>query len=167
MKAAAAWPLAIVGVLGVTVIANVGLWWQANGPAGRDIEPDYYRRALAWDSTQAARTRSAALGWRVQAGFAAVSSGLELEVALADSLGAAVSGAAVHVAGVHNLDPLEPQLWRLEESAPGHYSAGVRLPHHGRWELRVWARRGTGEFMTVLHAEAPKAQQAPPEPRQP
>ena len=64
MKSGAAWPWAIAAVLGLTVVANIMLWRAANAPGTNDLEPDYYRRAIAWDSTQAARVRSARLGWR-------------------------------------------------------------------------------------------------------
>ncbi len=157
MKAGAGWPLALGAVLAVTVVANIALLWKANAPGSDDIEPDYYRRALAWDSTQSARSRSATLGWRCEAVFtrAAAGTGTALELALADSLGHALAGAAVAVVGVHNLDPLHLQAWNLPESSPGHYDAVVRLPHDGRWELRVAASRGPDHYLAVLHAESP------------
>ncbi len=156
MKAGAVWPLAIAAVLGVTVAANIGLLWQANAPGSDDIEPDYYRRALAWDSTQTAHTRSVALGWRTDARFVRRERGLGVEVALADSLGQPLSGAEVAVIGVHNLDSHRPQVWTLREAAPGRYDTGVQLPHAGRWELRVSAKRGTEQYLAVQHAEAPE-----------
>lgn len=161
MRAGAGWPFAIGAVLAMTVVANVALLWQANAPGSDDIEPDYYRRALAWDRTQSARSRSALLGWRVDAAFtpAAGGAGTGLEIALADSLGHALPGAAVAVVGVHNLDPLHLQAWTLLESSPGHYAAVVRLPHDGRWELRIEASRGRDHYLAVLHAESPAPEQ--------
>ncbi len=160
MKAASAWPVAIVAVLGVTVIANIGLLWQANAPGSDDIEPNYYRRALAWDSTQAARGRSATLGWHSDASFVTRPHTVGVHVALSDSLGAALSGAKVGVVGVHNLSPQRPEVWGLHETAPGAYDSDVLLPHGGRWELRISARRGRDEYLAVLHADAPE----PPRP---
>lgn len=153
MKPGSGWPLAIVAVLAMTVAANIALLWQANAAGSNDIEPDYYRRALAWDSTQAAHARSVALHWRAVAGFATGDSGLTVRVALTDSLGAVVTGATVAVIGVHNLEPLQPLGWALAEISPGHYVAPVSLLHAGRWELRVTARRGSDQFQDVLHAE--------------
>jgi nitrogen fixation protein FixH len=157
MKPGSGWPLAIVAVLAMTVAANIALLWQANAAGGNDVEPDYYRRALAWDSTQAAHARSVALGWRAEAGFAAAGSGATLEVVLEDSLAQPLPGASVTVVGLHNLDPLHALTWKLAETAPGRYGAVVQLPHAGRWELRVSARRGSDDWLGVLHAEAPGA----------
>lgn len=157
MKPGSGWPLAIVAVLAVTVAANIALLWQANAAGSNDVEPDYYRRALAWDRTQAAHARSVALGWRADAGFAAAGSGFMLEVVLEDSLARPLPGASVTVVGVHNLDPLHALTWKLDETASGHYSAVVALPYGGRWELRVSAHRGGDDWLGVLHAEAPAA----------
>ncbi len=51
MKGDRLWPAALVGVLAVTILANVGLLWFAGRGDGAGVEPDYYRRALAWAST--------------------------------------------------------------------------------------------------------------------
>ncbi len=155
MKSGAVWPMAIVGVLGLTVIANVFLWRAANAPGTNDLEPDYYRRALAWDSTQTARVKSASLGWRAQAAIGlAGAGGEELHVTLTAHDGAPIVGAEVQVLGVHNLDPAHPVHWTLVEQPDGRYAAPVHLPHTGRWELRVNAARGDDRFETVEHAEA-------------
>lgn len=155
MKSGAVWPMAIVGVLGLTLAANVFLWRAANAPGTNDLEPDYYHRALAWDSTQTARTRSASLGWRAQAALGLGRSGSEeLHVTIIGRDGAPVAGAAVEVQGVHNLDPGHPERWTLVEEPDGRYVAPVHLPHTGRWELRVNATRGGERFESIEHADA-------------
>jgi nitrogen fixation protein FixH len=155
MKSGAVWPMAIIGVLGLTVVANVFLWRAANAPGSNDLEPDYYHRALAWDSTQAARVRSASLGWRAQASLGLGRMGNEqLHVTITGQDGAPVAGAQVQVLGVHNLDPGHPERWTLIEQPEGRYVADVHLPHTGRWELRVNASRGDERFESVEHAEA-------------
>ena len=155
MKSGAAWPWAIAAVLGLTVVANIMLWRAANAPGTNDLEPDYYRRAIAWDSTQAARVRSARLGWSARASLARATSGGErLEVALVTPEGQPVTGAAVQVEGVHNLDPGHPEHWTLVEQQDGGYALPVHLPHAGRWELRVTAARGDERFECIEHADA-------------
>ena len=152
---ARAWPLAIVAVLALTVAANVALFAAANAPGSAVPEADYYRRALAWDSTQAERSRSAALGWTANAAFVTGGDGgARLQVTLLDAAGAPVEGARVAVAGVHNLEPGATQHWPLARSGPGGYSAAVRPRHAGRWELTVEAVRDADRFVTVLHADA-------------
>lgn len=154
MKPAAAWPLALAGVLALTVVANVALLAAANAPGAARVEPDYYRRALAWDSTQAERARSAALGWRAEAAFTAGGGrGLALDVSLLDADRRPVAGAELEALAIHNLEPGPPARWRLEEITPGAYRARVRPGRAGRWELRLRATRAGDVFTSVLHAD--------------
>ena len=155
MSPAKAWPLAIGAVLALTVVANVALLAAANAPGSAVPESDYYRRALAWDVTQAERARSAALGWTAQAAFAtAPADGTLLRVTLLDRAGSPVEGASVEVRGVHNLAPGAMQHWPLADRGAGTHEAVVRLPLAGRWELHVVAERGADRFEAVLHADA-------------
>jgi nitrogen fixation protein FixH len=154
MKPATAWPWAIGAVLGLTVIANVAMLVEAGAPGAAQVEPDYYRRALDWDRVQAERTRSAALGWRAEASFAAApGDGTPFHVRLHDAAGQPVGGASLEVVAIHNLERGAPATWRLDEVAPGDYAAIVRPGHRGRWELRVAAERPGERFLTILHAE--------------
>lgn len=156
MKAEAVWPLAIASVLGVTVVANLWLWRAANEPGTGALEPDYYARALAWDSTQVEHSRSVALGWRAEAAFVQPARvGTELRVRMAQRDGSPLTGARVAVVGVHNLESEQPSSWALLERSPGEYVAAVSPAHGGRWELRVSATAGSDRFMSVEHAEAP------------
>ncbi len=156
MRAAAVWPLAIASVLGVTVIANLWLWREANAPGTGELEPDYYARAIAWDTTQVEHSRSVALGWRAEAVFVqATPLATELRVQLARRDGAPLTGARVAVVGVHNLSSNAPESWPLAERSPGEYVAAVHPTHGGRWELRVSATLGTDRYMSVEHADAP------------
>lgn len=150
-----AWPLAIGAVLALTVAANVAMYAAANGPGAPVPEADYYRRALAWDVTQAEHSRSVALGWTAHAEFATrAPGGTRLRITLLDAVGRPVEGVRVAVSGVHNLDQGRTQHWSLEPSGPGVHEASVRLPRDGRWELSVVAERGRDRFVTVLHADA-------------
>lgn len=155
MKPAAAWPLAIVAVLTLTVAANVFLLVAANQPEAGGLEPDYYRRALDWDRTQAERTRSASLRWSANASPWVGSAGERgWQVNLSDSLDEPVEGAALQVIAVHNRMVDRPQHAVLEERSPGVYAGVVPVPLNGLWELRVTAQRGDARFVTALRAEA-------------
>ena len=153
MNAARAWPIAIVAVLAVTVGANAMLLWKASDENGAAIEPDYYRKAVAWDSTLALAERSRALGWTAAAALASVQGGAEITVQLRDAGGAPVGGARVTVAAIHNLDGGRFETATLVSRAPGDYVAQLPLHHRGRWELRVDARRANQRYATTLHAE--------------
>lgn len=159
MNAAKAWPLAIVGVLALTVVANAVLLWAASDRSAGATEPDYYRKGVAWDSTLALEERSDALGWTVEAGIAApASGGAEVRVRLRTADGAPIEGARVEVEAVHNLEADHHLSGALVERAPGEYAARFALRHAGRWELRVRAERGADRFARTLHAEAPRSE---------
>jgi len=154
MKRAHAWPLAIAAVLGLTVIANIALLVAANAPGAAQVEPDYYRRALAWDSTQAERARSVALGWRATARFVPrAEHAAALVVELRDAAGRAVTGATLEAVAIHNLELQAPLRCAPREVAPGTYRADVVARHAGRWEIQIEATQGRDRFAAVLHAE--------------
>lgn len=154
MKPGALWPVAIIGVLAVTVGANIWLFMAAGDPRDTAIEPDYYRKAVAWDSTMAQARRDVQLGWRAEIAFGALVSGsAPLTVKLADSTGAPVESAAVHVEAINNVDALKHWPADLRESAPGRYEAAMPLPRAGLWEVRITARRGAELFTDSKRAD--------------
>lgn len=157
MNPARAWPLAVVGVLAITVAGNAWLLWEARDPNLAGIEPDYYRKAVAWDSLAARQGRSDALGWRADAAIGASAGGLaRVRATLADSLGAPVAGAEVRLEGVHNLAAATRVRASLEETSPGVYEGEAALARPGLWELRITARRGPDVFQASLRRDAPR-----------
>lgn len=155
MKPGMWWPIAIVGVLAVTVGANFALMMAARDPNAYVVEPDYYDKGVKWDSTMALARRSAALGWQADASLRPWrASGTPVAVMLADSTGAPVAGAAVQAELVNNLEPEHLLHPRLSETAPGRYTAIMRLPRTGMWEVRVTARRGADVFVADLRRDA-------------
>ncbi len=158
MKPGAWWPVAIVAVLGVTVAANVALIVAARDPNAYVVEPHYYEKALAWDSTMAVRRASEALGWQVDAMLGRWSrGGTPLLVRLADSTGAPVAGARVRAELVNNLEPEHVVLAALAEAGQGRYAAVAVLPRAGLWEIRLQARRDAAQFVADLRRDAPGA----------
>lgn len=156
MKSGAMWPIAVVAVLAITVGANVWLIWAAGDPNGAVIEPDYYRRAVMWDSLSARQARSDALGWSVDAALGATDGArAHVRATLADSLGAPVGGAELRLVAIHNLAGARPVSANLRETAPGTYEADAALDRRGLWELRFTARRGSEEFLASLRRDAP------------
>jgi nitrogen fixation protein FixH len=153
VKPAALWPLAVVAALVVTVGANVAILVLASDSRHLAVEPDYYRKALAWDSTQALQTESRALGWRLSADLAPAAAGALLRVVLADSTGAALPGAALRVEAIHNLDPNRRVHGLLAPVAPGVYEATLPLRHRGLWELRFDATRGADRFLVSVRRD--------------
>jgi nitrogen fixation protein FixH len=154
VKPGAWWPLAIIGVLAVTVGANVALLLAARDPNAYVVEPDYYHKAVNWDSTMAQARASVALGWRVDAAFGAwTPSGTPLLVQLSDSTGAPLTGVELQVELINNLSPETPVRVAPAESARGRYGASVALARPGLWELRLQARRAGAYYTADLHRD--------------
>ena len=155
MRAARLWPLALGAVLALTVGANVAVFQAAHDRNAAAVEPDYYRKAVRWDSTMAEERRSAALGWHADAGLGAVApGGTLLTVRLAGPDGAPLDGATVQVTAIHNLDALRHVSARLEALGSGVYGARLPLRHAGLWELRLEAVRGDERFRATLRRDA-------------
>jgi len=141
------WPLAIVGVLGLTVGANAVVYWVANRGEGPSVETDYYRRAVQWDSTLAEQARSRALGWRIAASLSPPADGRgQLDLTVVDAQGAPVAGARVHVEGfaiAHSHLQLDAP---LAEVAAGHYAVRLAVTHVEWHEFRFIVARDTARF---------------------
>lgn len=154
MKPAALWPVAIAGVLAVTVAANVAVMVLAGGPDRAPIEPDYYRKAVAWDSTLAQDDRDAALGWTLDARLEPHADGaMWIEARLAGRDGAPLDGAAIDVEAIHNRAP-RPEVARLAPAGVGGYRARLPVARPGLWELRFTAIRAGVRFTHTVRLDA-------------
>src|SRR3954471_17397042 len=96
------WPISLAGVLAATVAANIWVAVLANDDPSFAIEPDYYKKAVAWDTPLAQARHNALLGWRLTPTMSAISSDGSslLSAQLTDSTGAAISGAVIRVAAL-------------------------------------------------------------------
>jgi len=156
MKPGAFWPIAIVGVLVITVGANFAILFIARDPNALVVEPHYYEKATHYDAEMALARRSAALGWGIDARFGGYArTGTPLVVALADSTGAPLAGATVKAQLINNLAPEDVLRPAFHESAPGRYETTAALPRAGLWELRLDVHRGTDEFVADLRRDLP------------
>lgn len=155
MRAARLWPLGVAAVLAATVAGYALLYRAATGRDAAVVEPDYYRRAVAWDSVMAAERHGAELGWRLEAEVGPLTpQGAVLRARLLDRAGAPLEGATVRVKAIHNLDAAHPVAGGLEPGPDGTYAARLPLRHAGLWELRFEVTRGTERFGTTLRREA-------------
>ncbi|HKO90751.1 MAG TPA: FixH family protein [Polyangiaceae bacterium] len=128
------------------------------------LEPDYYRKAVAWDRQRELERQSQALGWHAelaaqpalpappgsqpQPGLPA--RGLELRVQLRDAQQGPLGGAAVHVQAFANARAARVFEAPLLETAPGTYTAEIPSRLLGLWEFRLEATRGAERFAEVL-----------------
>ena len=148
MNPARGWPIAIVGVLAVTVAGNVGLYLAANDRDAAIAEPDYYRRAVAWDSTLAEGRRSLALGWHVETRLvSAEDDSAALEIDATDRDGVPISGARAVVTALHSRPPMRQVEARATLGPDGTVAVPLPLARTGLWEFRLRLRRGTETFV--------------------
>ncbi|MDZ4674903.1 MAG: FixH family protein [Gemmatimonadota bacterium] len=146
------WPWALGGVLGLTVIGNLWVMRLASADPSFSIEPDYYRKAVDWDSTMAQQARSAALGWRltVRSMHPTADGRAVLAVQLVDPAGAPLSDATVTVAATHNARADRVATATLTPAGAGVYTGLIAGSRPGIWELRFLATRGNDRFAARL-----------------
>lgn len=142
------WPVALIGVLGVTVAANGFILYEANrGQAA--LEPDYYRKAVRWDSTMAQSVRNQALGWHVAA---ELDRNGRLLATVSGPDGASIADARVSVEGFAIAFEDGGFAADLAREGSG-YDGAVALRHPGLHELRFTVDRGPDRFTSVLRGE--------------
>ena len=148
MTAARWWPAALVAVLVVTVAANFALLWTASSDPSFAVEPDYYQRAVQWDSTVARRARSDALHWRAIVQLAPPDGGqATILVTLTTADGTPVDSADVRVEASHNADGANLHEARLLPTGPGLYTARIPSTAMGLWRVDLTAARGPDHFV--------------------
>jgi nitrogen fixation protein FixH len=150
------WPAIIVSVLLGNVTLGIVLMRVANSDPHFAIEPDYYRRAVGWDTTQAQARQNLALGWQLQPTLGAVGGGeVPLTLLLTDAAGGPLDGASVSVearAVAHANEVFVANL--LPTGVAGAYTAGLPVARTGLWEIRVVAIRGDARLTAQLRLDA-------------
>jgi nitrogen fixation protein FixH len=156
MKRGAWWPIGITTVLATTVAANLWVMRIANDDPSFAIEPDYYRKAITWDSTLAQARQDSILGWHLtpQIQVVAATGKTRISATLTDSLGTPISNAVVKVAALPVARASEVHEATLTASGAGEYTAQLDARRLGQWELRFDVRAGTTRFTEVARVEA-------------
>lgn len=155
MNPAKLWPLAIAGVLAITVGANFWILFVANqDPNAAALESDYYRKAVAFDSTLAQAAHDSALGWRLDATPGRYrAAGTPLTVALFDRDGRPLRDARIALTAIHNLEAGRVVSAAFLTGADGRATTVVPLHHAGLWEFRFEARLGGERFTADLRRD--------------
>lgn len=157
------WPTLVVTALLGNVALGFVLIRVARGDEHFAVEPDYYRKAVAWDSTMAQASRNAALGWQLAPRLGAVRPGREATLVLdvRDAAGVAVSGAAVTIEAMPVAYAGEVVRATMQPGdAAGRYRAVMAMSRTGLWELRIGVARGVERFTGNLRLEASAAGEA-------
>ncbi len=147
------WPLAIITVLVAQVGFGVWMARVANADPHFAVEPDYYARAVQWDSTMAQARADKALGWQAGATLRREHGTVaSLHVTLTDAQGQpvqadTVTATALSVAHAGIIDTLT-----LTREGTG-YMAPVARAERGVWEVELRATRGRDVFTAKLRPE--------------
>jgi len=156
LKRGSWWPIGIAGVLATTVAANLWVATIASDDPSFAIERDYYKKAIAWDSTLAQARTNARLGWRLTPTFGPIGphGRALLRARLTDSTGASIPGASVRVSALQIARANDVYEATLVASAPGVYEARVDARFPGQWELRFDVQSGAAHFTDVARIDA-------------
>jgi hypothetical protein len=145
-------------VLGTTVAANGVLLYEANKGDSMGIESDYYRKAVAWDSTLAQALTNQRLGWQVEGTFDPPRQGRSmLHITAADRNGAPIVGAEARVEGfaiAHAHSEIEAA---MTGTGPGRFELEVPVARVELHEFRLQLSRGSERFTATLRCTSGEA----------
>jgi hypothetical protein len=153
------WPLGVVIILGATVVANLAVMRVANNDPSFSVEPDYYKKAVNYDSTMAQQRQNLSLGWGVHTRFDSIGDGTHtrLQVTLTAADAQPLTGAQVAVMTRYNARANDTLTAVLTEETPGMYASTLPIKHPGEWEVRVDARRDGAHFVASTRVTAVKS----------
>lgn len=156
------WPVAIVTVLTLYVAFGLIAARIATHDPNFAVEPDYYNKAVMWDSSLAQSHRSDALRWHLIPTLSAVGKSKPATLAfdVRDSSGQIVTGARVSVEARQVAYAENVTSATLGERGDGDYAAQIPLARPGLWEFRVVATRGADRFATTLRMDASTTEDA-------
>lgn len=141
------WPAIIVGLLAGHVLLMGIAVLVATSDTSFQVVPDYYRKSLEWDRTQAMLRASARLGWtlRIEPGAADLRGQRDVRVTLRDANGEGVAGATVELDYLHAAQA-QPQRATLELDSAGACVASLPMRASGFWQFEALARSGQTRF---------------------
>lgn len=150
------WPAVITAALLGNVVLGITLMRVAAADPHFAVEPDYYRRAVGWDTTQAQAREARELGWRVMPALGPLTGdSLPLTLMLTDAVGMPLDGATLTVEARAVAHASEVHTAALTSSAAaGIHTALLPIRRPGLWELRVVAVRGDDRLATQLRLDA-------------
>ena len=143
------WPMMIVFLLAIPVVAHMYLLWKVTHDSAFAIEKDYYKKALSWDATMAQTRANTALGWHATVTPQPTATGVDVAVVLDDAQGQRVAPTAVHVDGFFLGRSSDQQAQDATLGADGRWHAVLPLPHAGLHEFRLTVKRGTDTFTST------------------
>lgn len=150
-----AWPLFIILILGVGIGGAFSILFAAGSDGGAQVVDEYYEQAVAWDSTAAARARSAALNWTADLQVYVSGDPLRtIDFTVVDSTGYAVPGlrGTVRLSRPQHAKPVAEIPFHAA-GEPGTYRLKAPLAVHGLWDFGIAARNDSVDFVVTLRRE--------------
>lgn len=147
VKPSVLWPTIIAGALGLHVAAMMVMVSIATSNDGYAVEPDYYRKGLAWNEKQAQDRRNSDLGWTLDFVVEPAAPGKDpvLRVTLTDTAGLPLHGAEIAAEAFSNVRRDEVLNATLDPTAEG-YGTTLPMRGDGLWEFRFTVTRGDDVF---------------------
>ena len=147
MKPGSIWPFIIAGALVLHVAAMMAMVALATSNDSYAVEPDYYRKALAWDEKRAQDSRNAELGWRLEFTVEPAAPGGDpiVQATLTDAMGAPIDGATVAVEAFANVRR-DDVLTAVLSPSDSVYQATMPVRRDGLWEFRFSVTLGDDLF---------------------
>jgi nitrogen fixation protein FixH len=159
MKPGIGWPIGITMILATTVVANLVVMRIANNDPSFSVEPDYYKKAVFFDSTMVQAQRNVDLGWTAESSVDAIVPGMptRLRVQLRDREARPLLGVVVTATVLFNARANERTTVTLRDEGGGVYAAAMPINVPGVWEVRVDARRDSAHLSTSARIVAVRA----------
>jgi len=142
------WPLAVVGMLSVSMTVCAITVIAAVSDPSYAIEDDYYQKAVDWDHARGLEIASEELGWHADA-MLTTSDGT-LAVTLTDADGQPLGDAFVRALVFHHARRGNAQEFVLRSQGDGRYLATLNRPRDGQWQIRINATHGPDLFVRTL-----------------
>ncbi len=149
------WPLAVVAILSLHATMWISFVFISTRDPSFAVEPDYYRKSLAWDETVRQRRANEALGWSVEIETEKQTGMLGdrgLVCRVKDRDGSPIVRAAVEAEIFHHARANQRLRVQLTGEGGGVYSARPRMRKPGLWECRLTVRdRGATFTCVIMH----------------
>jgi nitrogen fixation protein FixH len=147
------WPAGIVALLSLHMLAMGVVVFIATRDPSFSVEPQAYKKAVAWDQSRAQHAASVRLGWSAKLQISGVADHLgrrRVTCRLTDERGIAVMAAEVKLEAFHHARASERLHVTMNPEPDGNYTVELPLRRAGNWEFRIAARRGTEQYDTVV-----------------
>lgn len=146
------WPALVISLLTGQIVLVLVMAYLAVSDHSFAVEPDYYRKALQWNSEIAQQQANRRLGWTLHVEVSEQADLLqqrEVRCVIHDPAGKPVEGADVEIVAFSHVRGNDRQELILTALEAGRYGATVRMTQGGLWEFRITARRGA-DLMTHI-----------------